>query len=49
MEQIRCPKCGSKRVERVEEDYDSPEADELGYYEYECQNCGYAWEVEWEW
>jgi len=47
VEQIRCPKCSSMKVKRIEENYDSPEADELGVYEYECLDCGYVWEVEW--
>lgn len=42
-----CPKCGSKRVELVENDYWSPEADECRYYEYKCMNCGNEWEEEW--
>jgi len=47
-QRMKCPKCNSENVERVEHDYDSPEADELGYYEYECKDCGYIWEVEFE-
>ena len=47
-QRMKCPKCNSENVERVEHDYDSPEADELGYYEYECKYCGYIWEVEFE-
>jgi len=48
MQQTECPKCNSENVERVEHNYDSPEADDLGYYEYECKDCGYVWEVEFE-
>ena len=47
-QRMKCPKCNSENVERVEHDYDSPEADELGYYEYECKDCGYIWEVGFE-
>ena len=35
----KCPKCSSENVEMIGHDYDSPEAEELGYYEYECKDC----------
>jgi DNA-directed RNA polymerase subunit M/transcription elongation factor TFIIS len=43
-----CPRCFSKNVRLLEDDYWSPEADELRVYEYECLDCGHVWEVEWE-
>ncbi len=43
---IKCPSCSSKNVERIEEDHDSPEAEELDYYKCKCTSCGYTWEVE---